>query len=165
MKKEYNLCLIKVISLLSLGLIILSCAGPKITTGINDAKAPTNTSIIYVQTDLDAESAYKKLGQTLQNRGYTFRSTNETLMSVSTEFIGASQTYGVDDTFVRIGANVQGESNAKIVIRGWFKTLENENTQTGQTIKKFGQNRSAFRDAWKEMYQVADSLGGTLSFK
>jgi hypothetical protein len=143
----------------------VSCAGTQQTTGISDSSAPPNTNVIFVHTNLDSKSAYKKVAQTLQTRGYTFRSTDETLKSISTEFAGVSQRWGVDNTFVRIGANVQGESNSKIAIRGWWKTLENEDTETGQTVKKFGQNGSPARNAWKELYQVANSLGDSLSYQ
>mgnify|MGYP007116967009 CR=1 FL=1 len=148
-----------------LTVFFVSCAGSQQTTGINDSTAPPNTNIIIIHTELNAESAYKKVAQILQNRGYTFRSTDETLKSISTEFTGVSQRWGVDNTFVRVGANVQGESNSKIAVRGWWKTLENEDTETGQTVKKFGQNGSPARNAWKEMYQVANSLGDSLSYQ
>ncbi|WP_440999810.1 hypothetical protein [Fodinibius sp. SL11] len=148
-----------------LSIFLVSCAGSQQTAGISDSSAPSNTNVIFVHTDLDAKSAYKKVAQTLQTRGYTFRSTDETLKTISTEFTGVSQRWGVDNTFVRIGANIQNESNSKIAIRGWWKTLENEDTETGQTIKKFGQNSSPARNAWKEMYQVANSLGDSLSFQ
>jgi len=163
--KEINSDLLKMMSFLVLVLIGFSCAGPQQTAGLNDAAAPTNINVIFVHTNLDAKTAYKKVAQTLQNRGYTFRSTDETLKSISTEFRGVSQRWGVDNTFVRIGANVQGESNSKIAIRGWYKTLENEDTESGQTIKKAGQNGSPTRNAWKEMYQVAKSLGDSLSYR
>jgi len=154
----------KILTIL-LAFFLTSCAGSKNTTGINDSSAPSNTNTIIVHTNLDANSAYKKVAQTLQSRGYTFRSTDETLKSISTEFTGVSQRWGVDNTFVRIGANVQGESNSNISIRGWYKTLENEDTETGQTVKKFGQNGSPARIAWKEMYQVAKSISDSLSYK
>lgn len=37
-------------------------------------------------------------------------------------------------------------------------------TETGQTVNKFGQNGSPARNAWKEMYEVANSIGNSLSF-
>ena len=162
---KINLGFFKMVSLIVLGLTGFSCAGSQHTIGSNDAKAAMNTNEIIIHTNLDAKSAYKKVAETLQNFGYTFRSTDETLKSISTEFRGVSQRWGVDNTFVRIGANVKGESNSEISIRGWFKTLENENTETGQTIKKFGQNGSPMRNAWKEMFQVAESLGDSLSYR
>jgi hypothetical protein len=148
-----------------LTVLFMGCAGSKKTAGINDSSVPSSTNTILVQTNLDAKSAYKKVARILQNRGYTFRSTDETLKSISTEFRGISQRYGVDNTFVRIGANVQGESNSKVSIRGWYKTFVNEDTETGQTVKKFGQNGSPTRKAWKEIYQVAKSIGDSLSFQ
>ncbi len=148
-----------------LAVFVFSCAGSQHTTGIDDSAAPLNSNTIYVHTKLDAETAYIKLAQTLQNRGYTFRSTDETLKSISTEFRGVSQRWGVDDTFVRIGANVQGESNTTITVRGWFKNIEINGSETGQTVKKFGQNGSPARNAWKEMYQVASSLSDSLSYQ
>lgn len=155
----------KLMSLIIFALVGLSCAGSQHTVGLNDAAVPINTNEIIVQTNLDAESAYKKVAKALQDFGYTFRSTDETLKNISTEFKGVSQRWGVDNTFVRIAAYVKGEKNAEIVIRGWYKTLENENTETGQTVKKFGQNGSPTRNAWIEMFKVAESLGGTLSYK
>ena len=92
------------------------------------------------------------------------RTTDEALKSISTEFKGVTQSWGVDDNFVRISASIRGESNSKIAIRGWYKTLSNEDTDTGQTIRKFGQNGSPARNAWKEMYQIAISLGDSLSY-
>lgn len=155
----------KKISVILLLLFSISCSGTKQTAGINDSSVPSNTNIIEVQTNLDAESAYLHTAQILQNRGYTFRSTDETLKSLSTDFRGVSQRWGVDNTFVRIGTHIQGNSNSKIIVRGWYKTLENEDSETGQTVTKFGQNGSPTRNAWKELFQVASSLGDSLSFK
>ena len=145
--------------------ITISCAGPKQTAGINDSSAPINTNVISVHTDLDAESAFKKVVNALQNRGYSFKSINENFKNISTDFKGVSQRWGVDNTFVRINISVQDESTSKIVVRGWFKTLENDDTETGQTIKKFGQNGSPQREAWKELYLLATSLGGRVEFQ
>lgn len=66
---------------------------------------------------------------------------------------------------MRISVSIQGEDNSKIAVRGWYKTLENENSETGQTVKKFGQNGSPTRDAWKEVYEFARSLGENLEFQ
>jgi hypothetical protein len=155
----------KKILLILLAAFVVSCAGSQHTTGIDDSSAPLNTNVIIVHTNLDADEAYKKVAQTLQNSGYTFRSTDETLKSISTDFRGVSQRWGVDNTFVRIGTSVQDDSNSKILVRGWYKTLENEDTESGQTIKKFGQNGSPARDAWKELYQLASSLSDSLSYQ
>ena len=164
MRKGYNLGLIKVTSFLSFVFIILSCAGPKITTGINDAKAPTKASVINVQTDLDAESAYKKLGQTLQSRGYRFNSTDETLKSITTDFIDTYDTLGKSGAYVSINSYIKGESNVTIVIKGNFQVINYDNDRNGQKIEKFGQGNSPARKAWKEMFILANSLGGSLSF-
>ena len=145
--------------------LAVSCAGPKQTAGINDSSAPINTNVISVHTDLDAESAFKKVVNALQNRGYSFKSINENFKNIYTDFKGVSQRWGVDNTFVRINISVQDESTSKIVVRGWFKTLENDDTETGQTIKKFGQNGSPQREAWKELYLLATSLGGRVEFQ
>ena len=145
--------------------LAVSCAGSKQTAGINDSSAPINTNVIFVHTDLDAESTFKKVVNALQNRGYSFRSINEDFKNISTDFKGVSQRWGVDNTFARINISVQDESTSKIVVRGWFKTLENDDTETGQTIKKFGQNGSPQREAWKELYLLATSLGGRVEFQ
>ena len=162
---KINLGFFKMVCLIALVLIGFSCAGSQHIIGSNDAEATMNTNEIIVHTNLDAKSAYKKVAETLQDFGYTFRSTDETIKNISTEFRGVSQRWGVDNTFVRIGVNIKGETNSEISIRGWFKTLENENTDTGQTIKKFGQSGSPVRNAWKEMFQVAESLGDSLSYR
>jgi hypothetical protein len=146
-------------------LLLAGCAGPKQTAGIDDTAAPPEANIVIAHTDMDAESAYRKTAQVLQNRGYTFRSADETLMNISTEFTGIAQRYGVDNTFTRIGASVQGDSEADVVVRGWYRTLADEDDETGQRVKKFGQNGSPTRSAWKEVHEVADAIGDSLSYE
>jgi hypothetical protein len=145
--------------------ITISCAGSKHTAGIDDSNIPINTSVIFVQTDIDADAEFKNVVNALQRRGYTFRLIEENYKTISTDFRGVSQRWGVDNTFVRISVSIQGEDNSKIAVRGWYKTLENENSETGQTVKKFGQNGSPTRDAWKEVYEFARSLGENLEFQ
>ena len=145
-------------------ILFLGCAGPQQTTGINDIYAPEGADVIFIHTTLSDQMAYRQVAQELQERGYAMRTTDEVLKSISTEFKGVTQSWGVDDNFVRISASIRGESNSKIAIRGWYKTLSNEDTDTGQTIRKFGQNESPARNAWNEMYQIAISLGDSLSY-
>ena len=141
------------------------CVGPQKSIGISDGDVPPNTNTTIVETEMDAATAYRTVAQILLNRGYTFHSTDETLKSISTEFKGISQRWGVDYTFVRIGVNIQGESNAKAIVRGWYKTIENKSDETGQRIRKYGQNGSPVRDAWLELYNVATKIGGVLKFE
>ncbi|WP_286854257.1 hypothetical protein [Proteiniphilum sp. UBA5259] len=143
----------------------ISCAGSKQSVGIEDFSAPLNTNVIFVNTKTDADSTFKNIGRLLLDRGYSFRFLDDDFKTISTEFRGVSQRWGVDNTFVRLSVSVQDDSNSRVVIKGWYKTLENEDSETGQTIKKFGQNGSPARDAWIEMYQFASSLGGTLEFQ
>ena len=151
--------------IISLCFIAINCIGPQKSTGINDAAAPNNTSTIINETNMDAEIAYKFIAQILQNRGYTFRTTDETLKSISTEFLGISQRLGVDHTFTRIGISIQGNTNAKIFIRGWMKTVDNEGDQTGQRIRKYGQSGSPVRNAWIELFEIASEIEGNLKFE
>ena len=149
--------------LLILAVVISSCAGPLQTAGIADANAPSESNTITVHTSMDADEAYRKAAQILQDRGYSFRSTDASLRSISTEFTGVAKRWGVDYTFVRIGANVKNEKNALIVIRGWGRTLENENDDVGWRVKKSGQS-SYWRNTWAELHEVASSIGDSLSY-
>ncbi len=145
--------------------ITINCIGPQKSTGIEDAAAPNNTSTIINETNMNAETAYRSIAQILQNRGYTFRTTDETLKSISTEFSGITQRWGVDHTFTRIGISIQGDTNAKIFIRGWMKTIDNESDQTGQRIRKHGQSGSPVRNAWIELFEIASEIEGHLKFE
>lgn len=145
-------------------LFVTSCAGPGQTTGIDDITAPKNANVITVHSGLDSQAAYRHVAQVLQNRGYTFRSTDEMLLTISTEFSAAAKRWGVDHTYVRVGASVTQDSPSVITIRGWFRTIDETEDDVGQRVKKFGQNGSPSRNAWNELHDVASAIGDSLSY-
>jgi len=147
-----------------LTIIFISCAGPKKTANINDAGAQSSANIIIVHTKMNAREAYQKVGQILLERGYTFRHTSETFKSFSTEFTGIPPN-GTDTPYVRIGVHIEGKQNANVIIRGWYTTTTFMDTTFGDRIRKFGLNGSKRRTAWSELFQVAKSIGDSLSYR
>lgn len=141
-------------------LTLTGCAGPKQTAGINDGGAPQEASAITVQMDLSGEAAYRKAAQVLQRRGYSLENTDATLGSIATGWNGVSQRYGADYVFARLNASVSGSA---LILRGKWRTGEEDGG--GQTIRKYGQNGSPAREAWKALHQVAGAFDGELTYQ
>lgn len=144
--------------------IFLQCSFPQKTAGLKDDHAPMRTGTIVVQTGMDAEEAYRHIAGILQARGYTFRSSDQLLRNMNTEFIGVSRRRSIDYTFARIGAHIEDGPNARIVLRGWFRASDSDDYLTGQRIRKYGVNGSHYRNAWAELFMVASLVDGTMSF-
>ncbi len=135
-------------------MILISCSGSQITTGINDEEAPINTEKIIVHTKLSDSEAYQKAAKFLTSEGYFIDYSDKELKTLSTKPKGVSQRYGVDNVMNSININIV---NSNIEISGTFKTL---GINDYQTIKKKGQNGSPWRDAWKAMWKLADNMNG-----
>ena len=136
---------------------LLGCAGPQQTAGINDAAAPAEAQVIEIQYDGTPQQAYKRAAQVLQSEGFTLQNTDSDLRSISTdrkEVDGIMQSYAV-----RLNANVT--EDAVVQLRGWYE-LEDLGEER---ISKYGSSGSSHRKAWRQMFQVAEGIGDTMSFQ
>jgi hypothetical protein len=151
------------IFVLLVGFLFASCAGPKKTTGVNDASAPTKADRIIVTTDLTPTKAYRRVGQVFQDQGFSIAESDESLLSVTTEQKESQDIMSAAN--VTLSASVrEGSDSTKVVLTGTWSN-EKEFATSGKTIRKYGNSGSAPRKAWKQMHLVAEELPGKISYE
>lgn len=134
--------------------LFFSCAGAKVTKGINDGNVPIGTERIIIHTKLSDEEAYKQASKILISNGYTISYSDKELNTFTTKPKGVSKRFGVDN--VKNSITVYTHDN-KIIISGTFYSI-GDTGDDNQTIRKYGQNGSDFRNAWKAMWLLAEKF-------
>lgn len=154
----------KKLIIIALSLVATACVGPQKTTQINDTKAEKRANIIIVHTNQTPAEAYKSLAHALLTRGYPFRFADDSLKTISTEFIDLAPYYG-NTIYVRVSGYVRGNENADIILRGWYTGNGYNTIPVGSRIMKAGLNGTELRRAWRELYLIAQGMKGELEFQ
>lgn len=133
----------------------LSCAGSKITEGINDGDVPISTKKIIIHTNMTGKEAYLEAAKTLKSRDYIIGYSDEKLKTITTDYKDLTKGTFSTKSNAKLSINIIGEKDAEITIIGMCDIL-NE----AQNITKMGQNNSPIRIAWKEMWLTATAMKG-----
>lgn len=154
----------KKLIIIALAIVATACVGPQKTAQINDTKAVKRANIIIVHTDQAPAEAYKDLSHALLTRGYPFRFADDSLKTISTEFIDLPPYYG-NNIYVRVAGYVRGQDKADIVLRGWYTGDGFSTIPVGRRIRKAGLEGSQLRAAWRELYLIAKGMKGEMEFQ
>ena len=150
-------------------LVISSCLGPATRVHLDEDDLPDETVVIIVETEMDNETAYNTIVQSLEQRGYTFTADTEIIDGIPVDFYGIAERWTADFVNIRLGIGILGEKDAEITIRGWYTALEYEGypeVQEDQMIViREGFGGSIGRDAWIEMFDLASEIEGIMRFE
>lgn len=137
-------------------LLLIGCAGPKKTAGVDDAAAPIGASQIVVSYAGSPTEAYRATAQALQDAGFALAQSDATLRSLTTAPKSSSDTFGPVRDMV-VSAQVRSESGVKVVLQGTF--------EDGYTIEKKGQSGSPARKAWARLHRLASRVGEPTKYR
>jgi hypothetical protein len=149
--------------------VLSSCLGPRTRIHLDEGDIPDETLIIFVQTEMDNETAYNTVQRLLLERGYTFSPDPEPPNGVPDIFYGIAERWDPNLIHIRLGITISGENNAEIGLRGWYTAFEYEgrppDVEEQIIIIREGFGGSIGREAWIEMFQIASGIEGIMRFE
>jgi hypothetical protein len=137
-------------------LLLVGCAGPKETAGVDDAGASIGTSQVVVTYEGSPTEAYRAAAQALQDAGFTLAESDATLRTLTTAPKSGSDTFGPVDDMV-VSAQVRSEDGVTVVLSGTY----GDDT----AIEKRGQSGSPARKAWARLHQLAERIGEPTAYR
>lgn len=118
---------------------------------------------VLIRTQDTPKEAYKRIARILQSEGYTLGNTDETLLTMTTEW---QEYQGAAEMKVTAIVDEQGES-----YEGTTVTLQGKQgirmggglaaESAGSEIQNSGQSNSPMKNAFKELQKIASQYGGS----
>ena len=133
--------------------LFIGCAGPQQTAGVDDAAAPAKAQTVTVTTGMEPDEAYRTLASELQRRGFSLRSSDATLRSVTTD--GQTMSEGGFVYELRMAGSVSAEG--RTTVRAWYRVPSFDDTE--RPVEKTGMEGSVPRRAWAHLHGTAETLG------
>jgi len=149
-----------------LACLVFGCASTMPPAG----PAPTimdEADAIWILTEDTPEEAYRRIAQTLTDRGYSISDSDPVLQNITTE--PREQTERVGDALVggkmslKINASVRKKEDTMIKLTAKYSTTGLYGTKDKEVINA-GNNSSYTRRGWNELLKVAEACGGTLMY-
>jgi len=134
-----------------------------------DSSAMEKADAIWIVSNDDAETAYRKIAQSLTDAGYSISSSDAVLMNIVTEPYQPSESFGdaLSSGGMKVVLNasvreVEGKTavklSGKFTIPGLYGSDDNE-------IRNQGAGTSYTGRSWKELERIAESYsGGSLEY-
>lgn len=147
--------LIKFISIIITLFIVNNCASTLPSTDASRTEMNEADTVI-INVDYSPDEAYRQIAQILNDRGYTFSSTDAILRIISTEYRTNEGFFSYD---FKISASVRNTNGTQIILRGTIKRQAFMGEREFEVSNNATNNMD--RQVWDRLVEIAGEFSNS----